>query len=72
MKQKPTVYEVRFNGATLMKSDSFKEASKAYDREEEKAVVSGGCVELVSITETTLLSTEEKHEGGRKYASKNG
>jgi len=55
-----------------MKSDSFKEASKAYDREEEKAVVSGGCVELVSITETTLLSTEEKHEGGRKYASKNG
>lgn len=55
-----------------MKSGSFKEANKAYDREVEKSAVSGGCVELVSIAETTLLSTEEKIEGERKYASKHG
>ena len=65
-----TTYEVRVLGQCIARRDSFRAALKEYEIKE--AAPGKAAVELVRVTEETILSTSEKLSSERGYASKNG
>ena len=63
-------YEVRHLGACIARRETFKAALQVY--EDSVTKMPERVVELVCVTEETILSTAEKLSSERGYASKNG